>query len=187
MGEENVSQETGYSSSDGARQAAPAKTRALTPARAKTVETAFWLLIAAAVLVLVRIPVGMWAVDKDEHKKAIEDFLGPDNVPIWTGNEVSEYIWAGVITALILTAIAVLSRMGLGWPRIVLIVVAVFTALNARVQFFASVIPVYETAWVTLISVLLTLAATVLLFLKPSNDYFKAIKQHRKGKALNPA
>ncbi|MCQ1996520.1 hypothetical protein [Arthrobacter sp. zg-Y1171] len=175
---EKIAQDANQNPYAGAQPVAPGNA----PARPKTVEMAFWLLLAAAALVLIRIPVGIMAVNKDDHKSEIESFLGPDNVPIWIRNEISDYVWAGVITAVILAAIALLSRMGLGWPRIVLIVVAVLTALNSRVQFFASVIPVYETAWVTLISVLLTLAATVLLFLTPSNHYFKSMGQYRKGK-----
>ncbi|WP_342022989.1 hypothetical protein AAE021_14295 [Arthrobacter citreus] len=167
----------------GDRPAVPA----IAPARPTTVEAAFWLLLAAAALVLIRIPVGIWAVNKEEHKSFIENGLGPDNVPIWVGGEISGYVWSGVITAVILAAIAMLSRMGLGWPRIVLVVVVIFTTLNTRVQFFASLVTVYETAWVTLASVLLSLAAAVLLFLKPSNAYFRSTGAYRKGRKLSQA
>ncbi|MCQ1954516.1 MULTISPECIES: hypothetical protein [Arthrobacter] len=175
---ENVAQDANYNPYAGVQPVAPGNA----PARPMTVEMAFWLLLAAAALVLIRIPVGIMAVNKDDHKSEIESFLGPDNVPIWIRNEISDYVWAGVITAVILAAIALLSRMGFGWPRIVLIFVVIFTALNTRVQFFASVIPVYETAWVTLASVLLSLVAAVLLFLAPSGAYFKSMGQYRKGK-----
>lgn len=166
---------------------AQSPTRGVTPVRPATVGAAFGLLLAAAALVLLRIPVGMWAVNKDENKSVIEDALGPDNVSVWVAGEISGYVWLGVITAVLLAGIALLARRGLGWPRIVLIVVVIFTALNTRVQFFASLVTVYETAWVTVASVLLSLAATVLLFLKPSNEYFKVTGQYRKGRQLSQA
>ena len=180
---ENVSQDTSYNAYAGGQPAAHTPA----PSRPKTVETAFWLLMAAAALVLIRIPVGIMAVNTDKHKTYIENGLGPDNVPIWVAGEISGYVVSGIVTAVILAAIALLSRMGLGWARIVLIVVVVFTALNARVQFFASLVTVYETAWVTLASVLLSLAAAVLLFLKPSNNYCTSAGAYRKGRKLSQA
>lgn len=164
----------------------PTSTKAA-PARPKTVETAFWLLVAAAVLVLVRIAVGIAVVNSAGHKETIGETLGTANIPFWVEEQTSGYVWSGIITAVILGAIALLSRMGYGWPRIVLILVTISTALNTRVQFFASIITVYETAWVTLVSVLLTLAAVVLLFLAPSGTYFKSMRQYRKGRKLGQA
>jgi hypothetical protein len=138
-------------------------------------------------LVLVRIAVGIAVVNSAGHKETIGETLGAANIPFWVAEETSGYVWPGIITAVILGAIALLSRMGYGWPRIVLILVTISTALNARVQFFASIITVYETAWVTLVSVLLTLAAVVLLFLAPSGTYFKSMRQYRKGRKLGQA
>ncbi|MCC3280428.1 hypothetical protein LJ754_14855 [Arthrobacter sp. zg-Y40] len=182
-----MSQETSYSNSGGFQPATPAPAKAMAPARAKTVETAFWLLLAAAATVLIRIPVAIVTANQDRYKSQMERSLGPENAEIWANNQIEGFTTAGIITALILIALALLSRMGHGWPRIVLIVVVVLTALNTRVQFSGSLVDVYEVAWVTLVSVVLTLAATVLLFLKPSSDYFKARKQHRKSKAAAQA
>lgn len=72
-------------------------------------------------------------------------------------------------------------------PQFSTIVVGILAALNTRVQFFASIVAVYETARVTLASVLRSLAAAVLLFLKPSNAYCKSTGQHREGRKLGQA
>ncbi|MCC3292177.1 MULTISPECIES: hypothetical protein [unclassified Arthrobacter] len=179
---EQMAQDANYNPYAGVQPATPATAPVAAPARPKTVETAFWLLIAAAALVLIRIPVGIAAVNSEKHKEEVGSIFGTANIPWWTSEEISGYVSGGIFTAVILTAIALLSRMGFGWPRIVLILVVISTALNTRVQFFASVVTVYPAAWVTLVSVLLSLAATVLLFLTPSNHYFKSMGQYRKGK-----
>ncbi|UWX97417.1 hypothetical protein N2K95_01600 [Arthrobacter zhaoxinii] len=180
---ENVAQDANQNPYAGAQPAAqtPA-TPGAAPARPKTVEMAFWLLMAAVALVLIRIPVGIMAVKSEKHKEEIASIFGEANIPWWSSEEISGYVSAGIFTGIILTGIALLSRMGFSWPRIVLIVVVILSAMNTRVQFFASVITVYPAAWVTLVSVLLSLAATVLLFLTPSNHYFKSMGQYRKGK-----
>lgn len=130
---------------------------------------------------------GISALNTDEFKARLEETFGDYViVPNWIASETSAYVWSGIITAVICAAIAVLVRMGLGWPRFVLIVVTVLTALNLRVQFTQEPV-VTSAAWVTLAAVLLTLAAAVLLFLPQSGAYFKANGQYRKGKALSRA
>lgn len=157
------------------------------PARAKTVEIAFWLLLASAAAVLIRIPVAISVLNTDEFKTRLEETFGAYViVPNWIASESSGYVWSGIITAVVLAAIAVLVRMGLGWPRFVLIVVTVLTALNMRVQFTQEPV-VMAAAWVTLAAVLLMLAATVLLFLPQSGAYFKSRGQYRKDRTLSRA
>ncbi|WAP51778.1 hypothetical protein OL239_18955 [Arthrobacter sp. ATA002] len=170
------------SSTAGGPVAAPAA-----PARAKTVGIAFWLLVAAAAAVLIRIPVGISAVNSDEYKAELEAVFGRNViVPNWIASESSAYVWSGIITAAVFAAIAVLIRMGLGWPRFVLVLSVVLTGLNMRVQFTQEPV-VTAAAWVTLASVLLALAAAVLLFLPQSGAYFKSVSRGRKNKLASQA
>ena len=180
----SMSEKTGRDANDNPYAGAQSALPAAAPARPKTVEAAFWLLVAAAALVLSRIPVGVAVVNTDEHRSVIANRLGPDNVIPWMAGEIFGYFGFGLVTAVILAAIAALSYEGHGWSRIVLIVVVIVTALDTRVQFFASLVTVYETAWLALASVLLSLAAAVLLFLKPSNEYCKSAGQYRKGRTI---
>ena len=148
--------------------------------RTNTVEIAFWLLLASAAAVLIRIPVGISAVNTDEFKAELEAVFGRNViVPNWIASESSAYVWSGIITAVIFAALAVLVRMRMGWSRYVLIVAAVLTGLNMRVQFTQEPV-ISSAAWVTLASVLLALAATVLLFLPQSRAWF-ASKAQRPG------
>lgn len=167
----------------GARSGLPAAA----PPRPRTVEAAFWLLVAAASLAIIRIPVAVAAANTEKYKSVIANGLGRENVVMWMAGQIFGNVLWGLITAVILAAIAVLSQAGHSWSRIVLIIVVIVTALNARAQFFASPVTVYETAWVTLASVLLSLAAVVLLFLKPSNNYCTSAGQYRTGKKLSQA
>ncbi len=136
---------------------------------------AFWLLIASAAAVLIRIPVGISAINTDEFKAELDAVFGRNViVPNWIASESSAYVWSGIVTALIFAALALLVRMRMGWSRYVLIAATVLTGLNMRVQFTQEPV-VTAAAWVTLASVLLALAAAVLLlFLPQSWAYFAA-------------
>ena len=160
------------------------------PARPTTIEAAFWMLVGAALLLIIRIPAGIAVLNSEEYQAELEaEFEASGyivDVPATVASGTSFLVLAGIVSAAVLLLCAILSRIGQGWPRILLAVVTVLSLLNLRVLATDDV-PVMAMVLLTAGSVLLTLVATVLLFLKPSSGFFKARKQHRQAKALNPA
>lgn len=133
------------------------------PARPRTVELAFWLVIASSVL------------------NILNYFLTLDYVNEMSGGAVVTGAAAGgfIFGTAIRIALAALARQGQNWARIVLTVLAVLSLTGLLGGLFLA----GPLAGLTgLLSIATFVAAAVLLFLKPSNEFFTASKAYRQAR-----
>jgi O-antigen ligase len=142
--------------------------------RPKLVDIAFWLYIAAAALSILGLLVSLASIGavREQALRQLEQ-QGQGELP---PEAVEGAIWAGfaigLVIALVVTAayvvFAILMRKGRGWARIVL---AVFAGL--------AIFGVVGGFGIGALQFLCLAAATVLVFLPASNEFFKASAQRR--------
>lgn len=135
----------------------------------KEVNLAFWLIIGAGILGLIGIPFNIAAA-----KEAADSQLPASGANI-TPEEFNTMLTAvvvvfAVVGAALYALIAVFVRKGANWARIVATVFAVISLTNL----FGGLV-------ITVLQVLLGMAAVVLLYLKPSNEYFRASRKPKYG------
>lgn len=159
------------------------------PARPKTVAVAFWLLIAAAAFLILRIPVGVAVLNSAGYAEALqashEGTYFIVDVPGTIAARMPSMIFPPMIMAVITVLAALFIRLGHNWARIVLTVFTVLSALLAW-PMFAVDTPVMPAVLMSLVAVLLTVAATVFLYLAASGAYFKSMKQYRRAGKSGP-
>lgn len=179
---ENLPPSTDYSYnafSGGQSPAAPAAA----PVRPKQVEIAFWLLIASLVLSVISIPVGIAVLNSDDSRALMQSqFEGSGltvDVDATISAATSVLIFMGIVSSAISLLVAIFIRKGHNWARILLTVFAVLSLLNL-VDLSVGNLPAVA-------GTLLTVGATVLLYLAPSPAYFTAAKQYRQSKKFSQA
>ena len=159
------------------------------PARPKTIAVAFWLLIAAAAFLIIRIPVGVAVLNSAGYAEALqashEGTYFIVDVPGTIAARMSSMIFPPMIMAAITVLAALFIRLGHNWARIVLTVFAVLSALLMWPMFSVDT-PVMPAVLMSLAAALLTVAATVFLYLAPSGAYFKSMKQYRRAGKPGP-
>lgn len=138
--------------------------------RPREVNIAFWLIVAAGVLSLIAIPFNIAAARQ----------LSQGQLTTSNGQSISPETFnsmltgVAVVTAIIIAAlyalVAVFVRRGANWARILGTVFAAISLLSL----IGSTLP-------TVLQVLLGVAAIVLLYLRPSNEFFAARKRARLG------
>ncbi|WAP51463.1 hypothetical protein OL239_16860 [Arthrobacter sp. ATA002] len=154
------------------------------PPRPKQVNQAFWLLIASAVLGLISLPISIAYMNSPEYLEYLEDVFGG------MGAEVdSEYLSAaiagstassivsGLFGLAVRVGLAFLVRSGFNWARVLITIFAVLSLFSLLGLFVTGPL----VAALSLAAMLATLAAVVLLFLKPSSEYFARKKAYRQA------
>ncbi|MCC9205896.1 hypothetical protein LOC60_12710 [Arthrobacter sp. zg-Y769] len=181
-------QQIDYNYAGGQPATAPAPAAA--PARPKTVDLAFWLLIASVAFLIIRIPVGLAILNSAGYAAALEanhegTYFIVD-VPGTIEMRTPSMIYPPLLMAAITLLSAIFIRKGHNWARILLAVFAALSLLVAVVMMLVEV-PVMAAVLMSLAAAVLTLAATVLVFLTPSGAYFRLMGQYRRGKNLGQA
>ena len=145
------------------------------PERPKQVEISFWLLIVGLVLSLVTIPIGIAAINSPENRTVLEKQLADQGTAVNLDDALAVatgiVVIIAVLSAAVTILVAVFIRKGYNWARIVLTVFAVLSLLNLVNPSAANLTAIAAS--------LLTIAATVLLYLKPAPEYFTGMKQYR--------
>ena len=158
------------------------------PPRPKEVERAFWLLIAGAVLGVLALPFALVYVNSPEYLTAVEQTLrnaglDVDSQALADGVAAST-AWAiitGILGLAVRVALAFLVRAGYNWARIIIAIYAALSLLGL-IGLFSTGVP---AGILTLLAALATIAAAVLLFMKPSNNYFTRKKAYRQAMRFN--
>jgi hypothetical protein len=145
----------------------PGSTSAVPP---KQVTIAFWLYIAAAVLSLIALIVSLTTVDalkstmrQQLEKQGSDVSNGTIDAAVSAGVTVSVVL--GILYLAAFVVFAYFMRRGANWARIVLLII---TAL--------SLLGVAGGDGLGIARVVLGVIATVLIFMKPASDYFRATK-----------
>ena len=162
-------------------QSAPAEE----PARPKQVNQAFWLLIASAVLGLIALPFALVYVNSPEYLDTVEETLRSAGLDV-DSEALSNGVAAGTLTAVfsgilglaVRVALALLVRAGYNWARIIITIFAVFSLFGLIGLFSTGTL----SGIITLLATLATIAAVVLLWMKPSSEYFTKKKAYRQAK-----
>lgn len=162
--------------SSGQVPAAPAA-----PVRPKQVDLSFWLLIASLVLSVVGIPMGIAAVNSPAYRAQLESITdqaaGGLDMDAAIATATIMLVVIGILSVAVSLLIAIFIRKGHNWARFLLAVFAGLSLLNLVDLSLANLTPILAT--------LLTLTATILLFLAPVPAYFKGMKQYRQAKKFN--
>lgn len=154
------------------------------PARPKKIDLAFWLLIGSAVLGLISLPIGIAYMNSPEYLEYLETVardLGVevDSTSLSAGiaGSTASSVVSGIVGLAVRVGLAFLIRAGFNWARIL---ITIFAALS-----LFSLLGLFVTGPVvgilTLASIVATIAAVVLLFMKPSSEYFARKKAYRQA------
>ncbi|WP_233265574.1 hypothetical protein [Leifsonia sp. AG29] len=159
---------------------APAPAPVAPAAPPRTVNIAFWLYIASAVLSVISgiLTIILISSQRDQQLRVLQD---QGNLQGANPNTLVDAIQATVITLSIVTLIfwavtfvlfAFFARRGAGWARIVLTVLTVLSLLNLLAGY-----------GVGALQVIASIVAIVLLWLRPSSEYFAAVKASKAPRA----
>jgi hypothetical protein len=153
---------------------------AVPTSRPKSIDAAFWLYVAAAVLGVIALIVSFTQLDaaRDAALRQLEQQGQGDVLPreavegaMWVGAAI------GVVFSLLFAAayvvFAMLMRRGYGWARFVLGAFAVLALLGVAGAFGLGALQFLCLA-----------VATVLVFLPASNAYFRSTAQGRQTRAV---
>ncbi|WAP51542.1 hypothetical protein OL239_17420 [Arthrobacter sp. ATA002] len=163
-------------------QSAPAPVAS--PERPKQVNISFWLLIACLVLSVLTVPLGIAGLNSAEGRETLENQLQQQNPGNLTVDDVISASTAFLVIVAVLNVavtllVAFFIRKGHNWARILL---TVFTVLSL----LALVVPGGLTP-LGIAGMVLLLAATVLLYITPAPEFFKAMKQYRISRKFGQA
>ncbi|MCC3271088.1 hypothetical protein MUG94_03150 [Arthrobacter gengyunqii] len=155
------------------------------PSRPKQVDQAFWLLIASAVLALIALPFALVYVNSPEYLDSLEETFRNAGLEV-DSDTLAASVGAGTLTAVlsaifglaVRVALAFLVRAGHNWARILITIFAVLGLIGLIGLFSSGAV----AGTLTLLATLATLAAVVLLFMKPSSEYFTRKKAYRQAK-----
>ncbi|MDN3482390.1 hypothetical protein QMA10_10705 [Arthrobacter sp. APC 3897] len=155
------------------------------PPRPKQIDQAFWLLIASAVLGLIALPFGLIYVNSPEYLETLEETLrnagldvDSDTLSAGVASGTLSAVLSGVVGLAVRVTLAFLVRAGFNWARIVITIFAVFSLLGLIGLFAAGTV----SGILTLLALLATFTAVVLMFMKPSSEYFTRSKAYRQAK-----
>ena len=155
-----------------AYQAAPAAVK-----RPKQVDSSFAMLMVVLVLTVLSVPVGIAQLNSDESRAAIESQAGASAVDAAIAGGIILVSVMAIIGFAVTLVSAIFIRKGHNWARIMLTVYTGLTVLSLLAQFN------FLGWW----GILLLVLATVPLYLAPSPEYFKMMKQSRQNqKAVRP-
>ncbi|MBO0907763.1 hypothetical protein [Arthrobacter sunyaminii] len=155
------------------------------PPRPKQVNRAFWLLIASAVAGLISLPFSISYMNSPEYLEYLETItrdlgLEVDSQSLSAGvaSSTMSTVFGGIFGAAVTVGLALLVRAGFNWARIVLTILAVLSLVGLLGLFTTGTV----SGVLTLVSLVATIAAVVLLFMKPSSEYFTRKKDYRQAK-----
>jgi hypothetical protein len=148
------------------------------PARPKQVNMGFWLLVGSAVLGLLTLPFAISFIDNLQGV-AREANVELDSAFISTAIAGSTFstVLSGIFALAVSVGLAFLVRAGFNWARILVTIFAAFSLFGIFDLFFTGPI----AGVLTLAQILVTVGAVVLLFMKPSNEYFARKKAYRQA------
>lgn len=147
------------------------------PAVPSLVNTAYWLILAAALMQVIAAIMGAVYAGSPEMKQRIQDQLQGQNISADAAATaqtvgVVTVLVVGLISVVIYVLIAIFIRKGMNWARITGTVLAVISLYQlASLTFPAGIF--------VLLQVALGIVAIILCWLKESNAYFVGMKQHR--------
>ncbi|MCC9195295.1 hypothetical protein QNO08_02970 [Arthrobacter sp. zg-Y820] len=154
------------------------------PARPQQVNLAFWLLIGSAVLGLIALPFAIAYVNSPEYLETMEETfrnagLQVDSTTLAASvaSGTASAAVSGIIGLGVRVALAFLVRAGFNWARITITVFAALSLIGLFGLFTAGTM----SGFLTLAAMLATFAAVVLLFMKPSSEYFARKKAYRQA------
>ena len=157
------------------------------PARPQQVNMAFWLLIGTAVLGLISLPFTISYMNSPaylEYLESISRDLGlqvdSQSLADTVASSTISTVLGVILGAAVRVGLALLVRAGFNWARIILTVLAVLSLIGLFGLFSTG--PVVGV--LTLVSLVATIAAVVLLYMKPSGEYFARKKAYRQAKKL---
>lgn len=154
------------------------------PTRPKQVNTGFWLLVTSAVLGLISLPFAISFMNSPEFIDKLQETARNANVEIDSsyisaaiaGGTFSTVL-SGIFALAVSLGLAFLVRAGFNWARILVTIFAAFSLFGVFNLFFTGPI----AGVLTLAQILVTVGAVVLLFMKPSNEYFARKKEFRQA------
>jgi hypothetical protein len=140
----------------------------------RQVVTAFWLYVAAAALSLVSLFVSLatFGGTRDAVAKQLADQgveVSDSAINALLGVTIAISIFFAIIWTAAFLLFAYFMRRGANWARIVLTVLAVLSLVNVVSGFGLGALQVVASV-----------VATILIWLRPANEYFAAVKA-RKG------
>ncbi len=145
--------------------------------RPKQVDSSFAMLMVVLVLTVLSVPVGIAQLNSDESRAAIESQAGASAVDAAIAGGIILVSVMAIIGFAVTLVSAIFIRKGHNWARIMLTVYTGLTVLSLLAQFN------FLGWW----GILLLVLATVPLYLAPSPEYFKMMKQSRQNqKAVRP-
>ena len=152
------------------------------PVRPKQVDLGFWLLVAAAALSALSIPLSLAWLNSSSYQDAVGlTDMAPDDADMVIAFATMTTIFFAVMSIAIALLVALFIRKGHNWARIVATVFAAIGLLNLTGLAAGGLVAVS-----TGLGVLLPVVAVVLLWMKPSTEYFNAAKAHRQFRKFNP-
>jgi hypothetical protein len=170
----------GFSAYPSSATPAPAPAPVAPAGPPRTVNIAFWLYVASAVLSVISgiLTIILISTQRDQQLRVLQQ---QGNLQGANPNTLVDAIQATVITLSIVTLIfwavtfvlfAFFARRGAGWARIVLTVLTALSLLNLLAGY-----------GVGALQVIASIVAIVLLWLRPSSEYFAAVKASKAPRA----
>ena len=153
------------------------------PERPAAVERGFWMLIASAVISAISLILSVLALTSDEGRAELASTSGLSAADTDTAVTIAVVtaVVIGVISVAISVLFAVFARKGYNWARIVITVFAALS-LTGLIGIDGSVAGI-----LSLISILLTIAAVVMFFTAPASAYFKESGAYRQARKMGYA
>ncbi|MER1995870.1 MAG: hypothetical protein ABTA24_05160 [Arthrobacter sp.] len=156
------------------------------PVRPKQVDLGFWLLIAAAVTSVISIPVTLaWMNSEDFRNSFVETStvaLSASELDAVIAFSTTLSIFFAVVSIAVAVLVALFIRKGHNWARIIATVFAVLGLIGLTNLTGAGAL----MAVLTVLGVVLPVVAVILLWMKPSTEYFKGSKAYRQFRKYNP-
>ena len=156
------------------------------PVRPKQVDLGFWLLIAAAVVSAISIPVTISWMNSDGFKDMLAETstvaISASEMDAIVAISAATTVFFSVVSLAVALLVALFIRKGYNWARIVATIFAALGLFGLANLTTAGAL----MAVLTVLTVLLPVAAVVILWMKPSTEYFNGAKAYRQFKKYNP-
>jgi ABC-type multidrug transport system fused ATPase/permease subunit len=154
------------------------------PARPKQVNMGFWLLVGSAILGLLTLPFAISFMNSPEFIDNLQGVAREANVELDSAfistaiaGSTFSTVLSGIFALAVSVGLAFLVRAGFNWARILVTIFAAFSLFGIFDLFFTGPI----AGVLTLAQILVTVGAVVLLFMKPSSEYFARKKAYRQA------
>ncbi|GAA4267527.1 hypothetical protein [Frondihabitans peucedani] len=142
----------------------------------RTIQIAFWLFLLTALAHLVGLIIS--AATSGSTTAAAKSQLAKAGGSAAATQQAQSFVGAGVAIAIVLGALFLIAfvvfdlfmRRGAGWARIVLLIITILS--------LTGIVGGYGTGAVGVVA---AVVATVLMFLRPSSEYFQAVKARKYG------